>query len=271
MRRTNFGGTLTPAVKGLLIANAVVFFIQYLAGPELEHTILIPIFGLTPAVICHYFWIWQPFTYLFLHGGFMHLLFNMFALWMFGSTLESVWGTKQFLKFYFITGIGAGLCNCILTPGMDIPIIGASGAIYGLLAAYAILFPNTMIYLWAIFPVKAKYLVIFFGVFELMEFARTNADTSPVAHLVHLGGMVIGVVYLRRDYLLRWGARKVKGWQSGQTQHRREKQTETADQLRSEVDDLLDKINQVGLENLTSNEKRRLRIVSEKLRQMEEE
>ena len=188
---------------------------------------------------------------------------------MFGSTLESVWGTKPFLNYYFLTGVGAGLSNCILTPGMSIPIVGASGAIYGLLAAYAILFPNAMIYLWMLVPIKAKYLVLIFGIFEFM--ASLRPGTSPVAHLVHLGGMVIGLVYLRKDYLLRSVAREVKGVKQERPIQHEKKQENNEDRLRTEVDDLLDKINEVGLENLTYWERRRLREASDLLKRMEKE
>ncbi len=264
MGRARLGGLLTPGVKGLLIANGIVYLAQIFIGPELVY-----LFGLTPAAIWKEFPIWQPVTYMFLHGGFTHLLFNMFALWMFGSVLESVWGTKPFLRYYFITGVGAGLSNCFLTPGMRIPIIGASGAVYGLLAAYALLFPNSLVYIYGLFPIKAKWLAIIFGMLEFISSVRPG--TGPVAHLVHLGGMIIGVLYLRRASIVRWVARRAKRWQKEQNLRRERKQTETEDKLRREVDDLLDKINEVGLDNLTNWERRRLREASKRLRLMEEE
>ena len=269
MSGPRFGGMLTPGVKGLLIANAAGFIMQKFAGMKLEHEVIIPLFGLTPAAVWKLFALCQPLTYMFLHGGLLHLGLNMLMLWMFGGTLESVWGTKQFLKYYFITGVGAGLSNCLLTPAMSIPIIGASGAVYGLLAAYGILFPNSLIYIYGLFPIKAKWLVIIFGVFEFM--ASVNPAVSQIAHIAHLGGMVIGIVYLRRDYIIRWGARRIKSWQREKEQRREEKEADMGESLRKEVDDLLDKINEVGLENLTSWERRRLRDASEKLRQMEKE
>jgi len=269
MSGARLGGMLTPGVKALLIANAVGFLFQMAVGRRMENEVIIPLLGLTPAAVWGHLALWQPGTYMFLHGGGLHLLFNMLALWMFGGTLESVWGTKQFFKYYFITGIGAGLSNCLLTPTMNIPIIGASGAVYGLLAAYGILFPNSLIYIYGLFPVKAKWLVIIFGVFEFM--ASVNPATGNIAHLVHLGGMLIGVVYLRHDYILRWGACRIKGWQREKQQREEEKQAGREENLRREVDDLLDKINEVGIENLTSWERRRLREASERLRQMEED
>lgn len=163
MRMGGFSGAglIPPVVKGLLIANVIMFFLQEVLGSQA----LIQLLGLTPSA----FWrgaLWQPISYLFLHGSLSHLFFNMLALWMFGGVLESVWGTRGFLKYYFLTGIGAGLSNCLLMPGMGQPIIGASGAIYGLLAAYGILFPNTTVFISFLIPIKAKYLVVIFGLFE---------------------------------------------------------------------------------------------------------
>lgn len=258
------GGTLTPAVKGILIANLAVFLLQAVVGDE-----LIYLFGLTPAAIWREFPIWQPLTYMFLHGGLSHIFFNMLMLWMFGGTLESNWGTKYFLRYYFITGVGAGIASVLLTPGLDIPIVGASGAIFGLLAAYGLLFPNSQIYIYGLFPIKAKVLVIICAVISFM--GSVSPGMSPIAHLAHLSGMLIGVFYLRQDRILRWLARKIKGVQAEQTVKKEKKQERSEDYLRTEVDDLLDKINEVGIENLTSWEKRRLRDASEKLRQMEKD
>lgn len=259
---------LTPGVKGLLIANGVVYFLQMTIGVENEAA-MVRLFGLTPALVWKHLTIWQPLTYMFLHGSFSHLLFNMFALWMFGITLESVWGTKQFLKYYFLTGIGAGLFNCIFTPGMPAVIIGASGSVFGLLAAFGLLFPDAKIYIWMLVPIRAKYLVLIFGVFTFMS--SLSPGSSTIAHLVHLGGMVIGIIYLRKDYMLRWGARKAKNIQVEKRVQKETKKEDDEDRLRHEVDDLLDKINEVGLRNLTTWERRRLREASELLKRIEEE
>ncbi|MFC2150271.1 rhomboid family intramembrane serine protease [Calditrichota bacterium] len=257
------GGMMTPGIKGLLIANIAVFLLQGLNDRELVY-----LFGLTPAAFWQEFAVWQPVTYMFLHGGFTHILFNMLALWMFGSTLEATWGTKPFLKYYFLTGIGAGLCNTLLTPNMDSVIIGASGAVYGILMAYALIFPNSLIYIWGLVPVRAKWLVLGFGLLEFLS--SLSPGTSPIAHIVHLGGMLIGLIYLRKDQMLRAVARKIKSKQREREVVIHHKQMQAEDDLRQEVDDLLDKINQVGLDNLTSWERKRLREASEMLKQMEE-
>ncbi len=123
---TSFGPPLSPGIKKLMIIMVAIFFLQrFFIG-----NLLIAFFGLRPYFVWRRFFIWQPVTYMFLHGGVMHILFNLFALWMFGSDLEYRWGTKFFIKYFFITGIGAGLSSAIFTPNSIIPTIGVSGALY---------------------------------------------------------------------------------------------------------------------------------------------
>lgn len=248
-------------VRNLIIANVVVFLIQQVAGRMMD-----VYFGLVPAAFWHGY-VWQIFTYMFLHGGFMHIFFNMFVLWMFGRILEEVWGPKRFLTFYLICGLGAGLVNAIVMPNSPIPTIGASGAIYGLLMAFAILFPNQLIFLWFLFPIKAKYFVAIMAAIEL--FAGFNPN-SPVAHFAHLGGMAFGYVYLMWP---RW-RRKAKNAQA-QREHEKHlkvvySRREEIEALQKEVDDLLDRINRDGLESLSSRDKLRLREASRKLKEWEE-
>ena len=125
------GGNITPAVKQLLIANGIVFFLQMIAGDQ-----LIVLFGLSRDFILKKFFVWQFFTYMFLHAGFFHIFFNMFMLWMFGGEVERAWGSKEFLKYYFICGAGAGVFQLVFKPAL---VIGASGAIYGVLIAFVLL------------------------------------------------------------------------------------------------------------------------------------
>ena len=158
-----FGGPLSPGVRAILFATVGVFLFQLLAG-VLAQTHLERLFGLVPYDVTHHLFLWQGVTYLFLHGGFFHILFNMLALWMFGTELEWLWGTPRFVRFYFATGIGAALCSTIVSPNSTIPIIGASGAIYGLLAAYGLLFPDRILLLYLVIPIKAKYFVLILGV-----------------------------------------------------------------------------------------------------------
>ena len=143
--------TIHCGVKFLLIVNVVVFILIELSG---QKSLLFRTFGLVPSLVWSKFKIWQLFTYLFIHGGIFHIFFNMFVLWMFGKDLESQWGKMEFLLFYFVCGIGAGLITVLFSVNSTVPIVGASGAIYGLLLAYGFTYPNHMVYLYGLFPLK---------------------------------------------------------------------------------------------------------------------
>src|SRR6185295_16811627 len=156
---------LSTAMKALIGANVLVFFAQ-LVKPVLTTTL-----GLEPSAVVEHLRFWQLVTYMFLHGGVSHILFNMLALWMFGTELERIWGTRYFLKYYFVTGVGAAILTILfsLLPFefafalRGAIIIGASGAIYGLLLAYALYFPDRPIYMYLLFPIPAKYFVMIMG------------------------------------------------------------------------------------------------------------
>jgi membrane associated rhomboid family serine protease len=193
--RISFGGPLTRAVKIIIISCVVVFLYQLISQTITGRSEINLIFGLVPVLVWRKFFIWQLFTYAFLHGGTFHLLFNMFALWMFGCELERNWGTRFFLKYALVTGIGAGICTAIVSPHLAVPTIGASGLIYGILLAYGLLFPNRLIYLYFLFPIKAKYFVLIFGAIEL--YASLSGSSDNIAHFAHVGGMLFGFVYLR--------------------------------------------------------------------------
>ncbi len=193
----SFGpGPLSPALKALIGANVALFFLQLLVPIE-------SVLGLHPRDVVRSGWIWQLATYMFLHGGVLHILFNMVALWMFGTELEQMWGTRYFLKFYFVTGVGAALLTVVfaLLP-LDVSrqiyfanVIGASGAIYGLLLAYGLYFPNRPIYLYFVLAVPAK---IFVAVMGLIAFYSSIAGANGgVANATHLGGLLVGYVYLK--------------------------------------------------------------------------
>jgi membrane associated rhomboid family serine protease len=263
-----FGTTWTPAVRILIISNGAVFVLQ-----EFLRISLAPVFGLVPVEVVRHFAVWQLITYMFLHGGFLHVAFNMFALWMFGSQLEQTWGTKKFVRYYFITGIGAGLINVAFNVGSSIPTIGASGAIFGLLLAYGVTFPNNLILLYFFIPIKAKYFVLIFAALEFLM-ARSYT-TDGVAHFAHLGGMAIGLVYLKGGVLLH---PLRSGFKRKRTEVREARQVKLemrrlADiqAIRSEVDYLLGRISRVGYENLTDEEKERLEEASRLLRIYSEE
>jgi membrane associated rhomboid family serine protease len=191
----SFGpGPWSPAIKWIIIANVAMFLASYVYPP------IILLLGLTPQEVIERQWIWQPVTYMFLHGGPIHILFNMLGIWMFGVELERRWGTRLFLKYYAITGIGAGLT--VIGVGL-LPFvttshtyyavtIGASGALYGLLMAYAYYFPDRPLLMFLLFPIPAKYFVAIVGAIAFL-----SAPNSQVSEAAHLGGLVIGYLYLR--------------------------------------------------------------------------
>jgi membrane associated rhomboid family serine protease len=197
-----FSGEIVPrGIRMLLIANGILFVVYFLAR-ALE---IVPLLMLFQALSLIPDWVirgalWQPITYLFLHSpyGFFHILFNMLALWMFGSDLERDWGTRRFLNFYFFCGVGAGLCDVtarlILGDG-QIPTIGASGAIYGILLAFGLLYPHRRIYLWFVLPIPARIFALILGAIAFLS--AFGGRGSNVAHIAHLGGMVFGYFYLR--------------------------------------------------------------------------
>jgi membrane associated rhomboid family serine protease len=209
--RMRWGGMLPPAIKTLLIACTSVFVVQtllQLTNPATEDAVL-RIFGLIPYAVVHGF-VWQLGTYIFLHGGLWHLLFNMLFLWMFGKDLELTWGKRKFYTYFFICGIGAGAIN-VLVKGilaafhigtmLVAPTIGASGAIFGILIAMAVLFPHQQVWLIP-FPISLpmRVYVAIMGAIEFYFTLTTPGDN--VSHLCHLGGMLVGYLYLRRGTFL---------------------------------------------------------------------
>lgn len=207
---------LPVVVKNLLIINGILFLADFVLarfGIDLSNTLGLHFFMASD------FRPWQLLTYMFMHGNFSHLFFNMFALWMFGATLENIWGPKRFLLFYVLCGLGAGLMQegvqyieyvtslshyqNVNIGGHIIPMgqylnymttVGASGAIYGLLLAFGMMFPNSMIYLYFLVPIKAKWFVIAYAVIELLTGIFSTGD--HVAHFAHLGGMLVGLIIL---------------------------------------------------------------------------
>ena len=197
--RAFFGGPVTRTIKLLIIVNVAVFALQKVE--ELGGlNILVPLFGLVPWRITHQFMVWQLGTYMFLHDGIFHIFFNMLILFMFGNDLDRYWGTRRLLRYYLICGIGAGVCSWLVSPGNLTTTIGASGAIYGVLLAYGLLWPNRVVLLYFLIPVKIKWLVIFMGVMSF--FSSVSGDEPGVAHIAHLGGMLVGLFFLKgRDWL----------------------------------------------------------------------
>ncbi len=256
---------MTPGIKYLLIANALVYILEMSLGSSW----MVENLGLVPNAILNNLSVWQLVTYMFLHGGFFHILFNMFALWMFGTDLERQWGTRFFLKFYFICGIGAGIITFFLQIYSSVPTIGASGAIFGVLVAFAMTYPNREIMMFPFFiPIKAKWLVtIMIGI---GIFAAWSNKGDGIAHFTHLGGALIGYVYLKQDWRLgRLFVAPFKRLKFFRRKRKAEKiiqHNRKSAELMDEVDKILDRINEVGgYENLTDREKRVLENAAKKL------
>ena len=194
----SFGpGPLTPAVKAIVIANVAVFVVTYLL-PAFQ----VPLW-LNPQNVVHGE-AWRLVTYMFVHAGFFHLLFNMLAIWMFGVELERMWGSRYFATYYFVCGIAAALTTVLLSfvplLGLDqlyfSSTVGASGAALGILLAYALYFPNRPIYMYLVFPIPAKYFVMIIGAISLLSAA--GGPGGGVAHVTHLGGLAGGYLFLKR-------------------------------------------------------------------------
>ena len=224
-RRYNFDwrGFITPGVKLLVLICSGVFLFQTLvslvADPRAEFHYIIQTFGLIPSAFTRGLRIWQPFTYIFLHGGLFHLLINMLMLWMFGRELELLWGKKRFLNYFFICGVGAGLIEVLIKtvpvffgkPLSDVPTIGASGAIFGILIANAVLFPDRRIWLIPLpVTIPMRPYVAVMAAIEFFSTLGTGGDN--VSHLCHLGGMLVGYIYLRRGSFLYNVRNSVTDW-----------------------------------------------------------
>lgn len=298
-------GIFPPVIKTLLILNAAIYVLQHLVFGALKlgnvplNAEFLKYFALWP-ITSGYFMPWQIFSYMFMHGDFMHLFFNMFALWMFGMDLENLWGSKKFTFYYFLCGVGAAAANLLIAPlfGPTGPTVGASGAIYGILVAFGFLFPDRPIYLWFFVPIKAKYLVILYMLIEI--FAVAGTQNSGIAHMAHLGGGIVGFIYLLITYkklgninlggkpknpfgnnpgsgykepmritpIFSSGSDKVKQAEYEdlpETDYRAE-YAETQRKSQERVDAVLDKLSQGGYQSLTEEEKRILFTESKKLR-----
>lgn len=223
--RISFDFYITPGVKYLLIANFSVFILEalvYSFSGRSAYEFILKWFGLVPAGVIPLLRVWQPFTYLFLHDihNIWHIVTNMLMLWMFGRELEVVWGRNRFLKYYFLTGVGAGVLNVIVNTVpfffthqfSFVSTIGASGAIFGIMIACAILFPDRRVYLFPI-PVAISMRMVV-GIMAAITFLGTfGLGDNTVSHICHLGGMLIGYIYLRRGSFLYSVRNSVSDWQ----------------------------------------------------------
>jgi len=184
------------AIKWLFIVTGVVWVVQRFAGDW-----MLTWLALTPVAVLRGHLFWQPLTYMFLHGSIIHWLFNMLVLWMFGRVLEDQWGSAFFLRYFLVCGLGSALCVLLLSPHSAVPTIGASGAIFGLLVAFAMVFPEAVIFLYLVVPVKAWQAVAFFAAIEF--FTGLEGGGAGMGRFAHLGGMLTGYLYLKSGELYR--------------------------------------------------------------------
>lgn len=267
------GGPLTPVVKNLLIINTAVFLIQQVTGmfyPGLiEYT-----FGLNYVGFIHELKLWQVFTYMFLHGGWLHIIFNMLGLWMFGGELEELWGGRLFLRYYLLSGIGAGLFIALMSYfsytryHVDTTTLGASGAIFAILLAYGMTWPNRPVMIFPLFmPIKVKYMVLIFGIIEFFgTLSSVTGAPGNISHIGHVGGIISGYLYMilrirrpsrpavegivKKNFIYR--AMKKAGMK------KKKMKIESRIQAKQIIDELLEKITRQGMSSLTEKEKKDL-------------
>lgn len=292
-RPSFFGGFqfFPPVIKSLLIANAAVFlgtiFLgNFRIGDFYFEQFFYQTFALFP--LGSGFGFWQLFSYMFMHASFTHILFNMLALWMFGMELEHVWGSRKFLIYYLLCGFGGGLANLIVAPMFTSvgPTVGASGAIYGVLLAFGMMFPERQIYIYFLLPIRAKYFVVLYMAFEIFSVGSMDG----VAHFAHLGGALVGFLYLLADgyqfgssgtyggggssgniftRMGNFGRQQPKDLYSDVTEAKvydiNEYTRKDEEVAQKQIDDILDKISKNGYQSLTEDEKRILFEASKKL------
>lgn len=262
-----FGGfNLTPWVKKLIIANVALFILTFVFRA------LTGYLAFSPSRVLYQ--PWGIVTYMFVHGGFWHLFFNLLGLFFFGPPIEERWGSKEFIKYYLICGLGGAALSFVFA--YNSAVVGASAAVYGVMLAFAMLWPDVPIYLWGIFPVKAKWLVI--GLAALSFFSAFGGGGDGVAHFAHLGGFAAGFLYIKIDSatgspihkLQRMVSRRKLKVIPGDALKReppRARRRSAEDEVLDEVDRVLDKISTHGMASLTAEERRLLDEVSRRYRQ----
>ncbi|MGH7503730.1 MAG: rhomboid family intramembrane serine protease [Longimicrobiales bacterium] len=267
-----FGYGLTPWVQRLLIANTIVFLIQFARPGVTDWLAFVPGAILTRP--------WTVVTYMFAHGSFMHILFNMLGLFFFGPPLEARWGSREFIKFYFLCGFGGAILSFLF---VNSAIIGASAAVYGVMLGFAMNWPDVPIYIWGIFPIPAKILVGIMAAFSL--FSAFSGPYDGVAHFAHLGGFVAAFIYMKWDR--RGRSRSASKLRNLMTKRKltvvpgdgksegptagvgatRSRETPDDRALLDQIDRVLDKISEKGIASLTAEERRLLDEVSRRRRQ----
>jgi membrane associated rhomboid family serine protease len=244
---------ITPVVKWLLIINIAVFLLTFLI-PPLKGFIFFW-FSVFPATVGMTLQLWRQITYQFLHDGIGHIFINMLVLYFFGPMLERHWGSNKFLTFYLICGAMGGLLYpfLVLVKWLSVaPLVGASGSILGMLAAGGILFPNMMVYVWGVIPVKLRILAIIFAAISILTLLRPEQSGNAGGEAAHLGGMAAGAVYvLSQSWRDKFRLKQRSGsW---------EKKMSAQRNLQVEVDRILEKVHNEGIQSLSMKEKRILK------------
>jgi membrane associated rhomboid family serine protease len=253
----------------IIIINVAVFLVQLLltemydanTGMRLSDT-AIKYFGVRPDLVIHKYYVWQLFTYMFLHGGFLHILLNMYFLFALGMPVEHAWGGKKFLMFYLFTGIGAGFTICIVNyiMGDIIPTIGASGAIYGVIVAFGMLFPEVELYFFFVpVPIKAKYLVLFYGAINIVPFILQNVTSSgkaDISYIGHLGGILFGFLFffILRRRGISFKSKLIKARLSREIVRRNNELDKNAGLNESTLQKILLKLKESGPDSITDDE-----------------
>ena len=248
----------TDAIKILVSVNFGIYILQSVSGKE---DVFFRLFGLVPSTFISDLMLWQPFTYMFFHApfyssvGISHILLNMLGLWVFGRELEQAWGKTKFLRYYFITGIGSGLITYFFQMSSDNPVIGASGAVYGILLAYGVSYPNRILYIWGLIPVRSMWLVIIMG---SIAFFGLLGNADGISHVTHISGMLIGYVLLKKKWRWRdiWFVIRKKTIEF-QVQRYEEKSIKKK-MLQKDIDVILEKIQKVGFSGLSDKEQGKL-------------
>lgn len=267
------GGPLTPIVKKLLILNAAIFIIQQFVGlfqPDAMELFL----GLHHQGLVHELKLWQILTYMFLHGGWFHILFNMLGIWMFAGDLEQLWGSSLFIRYYLYSGIGAGIFIAVMNYFLyakyqvDPVTLGASGAIYAVLLAYGWTWPNRKVLLYFVIPIKVKYLVIVFGLIEFFGTLSTASGTGGnISHIGHLGGLISGLIFILLRIRKTDTPHTIKKESSDNVVSRalkqrrlniKKREIETRIKAKKIIDVLLEKIARQGMSSLSQKERKDL-------------
>jgi len=263
-------------VNKIIFINVIIFLLQIIfekyqvnqlipvGGVMYRHNLSFMAYylGLTPASVVSNGFVWQIFTYMFIHSthSFMHIFFNMYALLLFGSPVEQLWGSKRFIQYYLFTGVGAGVLILVINliiggVSPHIPTIGASGAVFGLLLAFGLLFPEAELLVFFFIPMKAKFLVIIYGLLEFYMLI-TSGGSSNVSHVGHLGGLLFGIIYfvIMRKNFIKFKTREIKAKTGKEHRVREDNFKRNKNEKKERLFDILMKVRSGGIDSISDDE-----------------